>query len=61
MSHEMERYWIYPGERRSIIVKASSREEAEGKVRKSPLYDGFGGRIYAIEEFAERCERGEAT
>jgi hypothetical protein len=57
---EYSGYWIYPGERRPVVVKAETEEEAKKLVRKSREYDGFGGRVYRVETFAELCERGEA-
>jgi hypothetical protein len=53
-------YWIYPGERRPIIVKAETEEEALEKVRKSPEYDGFGPSVYRVEAFSVLCEHGQA-
>lgn len=52
----MTRYWIYPGERRPVVVAAKTAEEAQKKVRESPAYDGFGIAIYRIEDFAVMCE-----
>jgi hypothetical protein len=49
-------YWIYPGERRPVVVQAETEEEALEKVRKSPQYDGFGGPVYRVEAFAVLCE-----
>jgi hypothetical protein len=57
---EYSDYWIYPGERRPVVVKAKTEEEAEELVRKSPEYDGFGSRVYRVETFGELCARGEA-
>ena len=51
----MTNYWIYPGERRPIVVKAETQKEAEEKVRKSPNYDGFGGAVFRVEDFAKMC------
>lgn len=53
-------FWIYPGERRPVVVKALTEKEAEDKVRKSPEYDGFGGKVYPVETFAELCDLGQA-
>jgi hypothetical protein len=49
-------YWIYPGERRPVVVKAESREEAEELIRNNKQYDGFGAYAYRIEEFAKMCD-----
>ena len=49
-------YWIYPGERRPVVVKADTELEAIRKVRENPNYDGFGAKIYRVEEFAEICQ-----
>lgn len=57
---ERTNYWIYPGERRPVVVQAETESEAEKKVMKSQEYDGFGSRVYRVERFAEMCERGEA-
>jgi len=51
----MTNYWIYPGERRPVVVKAETNGEAEEKVRKSPDYDGFGVTVYRVEDFAKMC------
>lgn len=51
-------YWIYPGERRPVVVKAATQEEAERFVRSSLNFDGFGGRVYSVEEYAKRCADG---
>lgn len=48
-------YWIYPGERRSVVVKAATQKEAEEKVRKSPNYDGFNATVFRVEDFAKMC------
>jgi len=56
---EYSDFWIYPGERRPVVVKAPTEIDAREKVQKSPHYDGFGGRIYRVELFAEMCERGQ--
>lgn len=53
-------YWIYPGERRPVVVQAPTEKEAQEKVQKSPEYDGFGSRVYSVEKFAKLCELGEA-
>lgn len=53
-------YWIYPGERRPVVVKAETEEEALEKVRKSREYDGFGPSVYRVEAFAVLCEYGMA-
>lgn len=50
-------YWIYPGERRPVVVMADTQEEADKEVRQSPDYDGFGGRIYTVEEYSTLCKR----
>lgn len=57
---ERTNYWIYPGERRPVVVRAETEKEAEKKVMESPEYDGFGHRVYPVERFAEMCARGEA-
>lgn len=57
---ELSNYWIYPGERRPVVVHAPTEKEAQQKVYKSPEYDGFGVTVYRVEEFARMCERGEA-
>jgi len=53
-------YWIYPGERRPVVVKAETREEAEKLVYESLEYDGFGAYVYRVEEFAKMCKEGKA-
>ena len=54
-------YWIYPGERRPVVVKAETEEEAIEKVQKSPEYDGFPmPSVYRVEAFAVLCEHGQA-
>lgn len=53
-------YWIYPGERRPVVVQAETEKEAEGLVHKSPEYDGFGSKVYRVEDFAELCRQGKA-
>lgn len=52
-------YWIYPGERRPVVVMAKDRMEAIRLVEKSPDYDGFAVFVYRVEEFAELCAHGE--
>ncbi len=54
-------YWIYPGFRRPVVVEAATKEEADTKIEESPEYDGSGGSIYTVEEFAEMCEKGTAS
>ena len=51
-------YWIYPGERRPVVVKASTYEEAIKKIERSQDYDGFPimGKVYTVEQFALFCE-----
>lgn len=50
-------YWIYPGERRPVVVMADTQEDADKEVRLSPDYDGFGGRVYTVEEYSMLCKR----
>jgi len=54
-------YWIYPGERRPVVVKANTHEEAIKKIVQSHDYDGFPimGKVYTIEQFALFCESQE--
>lgn len=52
----MLNYWIYPGERRPVVVKADTPKEAEDKVRKSPSYDGFPVTVFRVEDFADTEE-----
>jgi hypothetical protein len=54
-------YWIYPGERRPVVVLATTEKEAVEKVQKSPHYDGFGDWVYRVEEYAKKCADGSAT
>lgn len=51
-------YWIYPGERRPVVVKANTYEEAIKKIERSQDYDGFPvmGKVYTVEQFALFCE-----
>lgn len=51
-------YWIYPGERRPVVVQAETLAEAERKVRESPDYDGFGHRVFTVEDYARMCAEG---
>ena len=53
-------YWIYPGDRRPVIVEAPDATAASAKVQRSPEYDGFGWRVYSVEEFARLCEEATA-
>jgi len=53
-------YWIYPGQRRPVVVWAETMAGAEKKVHKSPEYDGFGDRVYRVEEFDRLCREGKA-
>ena len=48
-------YWIYPGERRPVVVKAETVEEAKRLVHENPQYDGFGDHVYTVAEFEKRC------
>ena len=48
-------FWIYPGERRPVIVQAKNERHAKHKVMESPEYDGFPVYIYSIDKFAGRC------
>ncbi len=54
-------YWIYPGERRPVVVKASTCEEAIKKIVQSHDYDGFPIErgVYTVEQFALYCESQE--
>jgi hypothetical protein len=54
------RYWIYPGDRRPVVVEAADATEASAKVQRSPMYDGFGWCVYPVEGFARMCEEGKA-
>lgn len=56
----MTNYWIYPGSRRPVVVHAETEAEAEKLVRSSPEYDGFGSRVYRVEEFSKMCANGTA-
>lgn len=56
LAAEMLAYWIYPGERRPVVVKASSHDEAEGLIRKHQCYDGFPIIVFRIDEYARRQE-----
>jgi hypothetical protein len=60
MVDHLSNYWIYPGQRRPVVVYATSEAQARIKVHESPEYDGFGDGVYRVEEFALMCERGEA-
>lgn len=51
-------YWIYPGERRPVVVQAKTKEEANQLVRQSPEYDGFPVYLYTVEQFAKMCREG---
>lgn len=55
----VETFWIYPGERRTVVVKASFQEEAERLVRENPHYDGFSIVVYKVDEFEENCRKKE--
>lgn len=48
-------FFIYPGERRPVVVAAKNARHARDKILKSPEYDGFPVYIYPIEKFAEEC------
>ena len=52
-------YWIYPGERRPVVVKADSEKEAEDRVRENPAYDGFGIKVYPVQTFETLCRHGD--
>jgi hypothetical protein len=50
-----EPYFIYPGERRPVIVQAKNKRHAIHKVQESPEYDGFPPYVFTIEDFNKRC------
>ena len=52
--------WIYPGERRPVVVYAMNETLAAVRVRESPQYDGLGSKVYSVEEFARLCQEGKA-
>lgn len=52
---EVELFWIYPGERRPVIVKAKNERHAKHKVSESPEYDGFSIYVYPVEKFSAKC------
>ena len=51
-------FWISLSHGGPVVVEASTLEEADEKVHRSPLYNGFGAFIFTVEEFAEMCESG---
>src|SRR3990172_1042335 len=54
--------WIYPGERRPVIVQAKNERHAKHKVSESPEYDGFPVYVYSVEKFsARRLPKGGGT
>lgn len=53
-------YWIYPGQRRPVVVGARNAEEAQKLVVASPEYDGFGSDVYLVDQFAKMCKDGTA-
>lgn len=48
-------FWIYPGERRPIVVQASTQEIAMKRVQESPHYDGFPAYAEPVEKFSDYC------
>lgn len=56
---EEEVYWIYDGERRPVIVKARSHDEAEELIRKHSSYDGFPIVVHRVDEYARRQAQGK--
>lgn len=48
-------FWIYPGERRPVVVQAKNERHAKHKVTESPEYDGFPVYVFSVEKFAGRC------
>lgn len=52
-------YWIYPGDRRPVVVKADTEAEAIQKIVSSHEYDGFSTTVYTVEQFALFCESQE--
>lgn len=48
-------FWIYPGERRPVIVQARNERHAKHKVSESPEYDGFPVYVMPVHEFSGRC------
>lgn len=60
-AHTLEtEYWIYPGERRPVVVKAETEKEAIEKVHKSGEYDGFPVYVYRVDVFSKMCEKHES-
>lgn len=53
---EEEKYWIYEGERRPVVVQAKNARHAAHKVSQSSEYDGFPIYVTSIEDFARRCQ-----
>lgn len=54
-SEEAEKLWIYPGERRPVIVKARNERHAKHKVTQSSQFDGFPVYVYPVEDFFKKC------
>ena len=53
---EEEKYWIYEGERRPVVVQAKNARHAVHKVSQSSEYDGFPIYVTSVEDFARRCQ-----
>ena len=51
-----EQPWIYPGERRPVVVMARTKDEAQQRVSGSPEYDGCGAYVYTIADYAKMCK-----
>lgn len=47
--------WIYPGERRPVIVRAKNERHARHKVTESQNYDGFPVYVVGVEKFLSQC------
>jgi len=51
--------WIYPGERRPVVVEAPDHESAVEAVKKSPDWDGFGPTpVMGMSDFVRQCAGG---